>query len=410
MGSVYLGREMSRTFAIIASLCALSLWADDIEDDEIAKIDPELSVIKRGDSLPVDTFEHATDPYLEGYIQALIDANYYEYKVVVVVKDHHVTLYNLPNNALLSRSIISFIRDLPGVITVEAKEAMTKEEIQTRKGYTEAPRVSGVWFPQTTVLFLPLIADPREPVYSVNWRQGDKIIGRKAVAVSIGDYFPIFRWHDVFRWHGDLQIGIQACVWAVFNFDHVPHRRHNACELMNTDYLVGIPLTYAFDKWSFRARVYHISGHLGDEVLCNRRELVNNRKNPSFEAFDWISSYQFSSGLRVYGGPGVVFQSDASFQLKPVYLIYGFEVRLLGQKLNYHKLFGTPFFAANLENWQVHKWDLDLTMKMGYEFSKLQGVGRKMRLYVQYHQGYSYEGQFFKKQVKYGELGFSWGF
>ena len=35
MGSVYLGREMSRTFAIIASLCALSLWADDVEDDEI---------------------------------------------------------------------------------------------------------------------------------------------------------------------------------------------------------------------------------------------------------------------------------------------------------------------------------------------------------------------------------------
>ncbi len=49
---------MSRSFAIIASLCALSLWAadaelpdEDDEDEVIAKFDPELSVIKRSDSL-----------------------------------------------------------------------------------------------------------------------------------------------------------------------------------------------------------------------------------------------------------------------------------------------------------------------------------------------------------------------
>jgi hypothetical protein len=32
-----------------------------------------------------------------------------------------------------------------------------------------------------------------------------------------------------------------------------------------------------------------------------------------------------------------------------------------------------------------------------------------MRLYVDYHTGYSYEGQFFKKRVNYGEIGLSWG-
>jgi hypothetical protein len=64
----------------------------------------------------------------------------------------------------------------------------------------------------------------------------------------------------------------------------------------------------------------------------------------------------------------------------------------------------------NMENWQQHDWDLDCTFKLGYEFSKLQGVGRKMRLYVQYHQGFSYEGQFFNKRTRYAEVGFSWGF
>jgi hypothetical protein len=189
---------MPRCFSIIASLCVLSLWAGEAEDDSIAKIDPELSVIKRGDSLPVETFEHATDPYLEGYIQALIDSNYYEYDVTVVVKDHRVILYNLPKNDLVAKSIISFVQDLPGVCSVEARDCLTEEEVQVRIGYTEAPRVSGVWFPQATVLFLPLIAAPREPIYSVNWRVGDKVIGKNAIAVSLGDDFPIFRWHDVF--------------------------------------------------------------------------------------------------------------------------------------------------------------------------------------------------------------------
>ncbi len=63
---------------------------------------------------------------------------------------------------------------------------MTKEETKARKGYTEAPRVSGVWFPQTTVLFLPLIAAPREPVYSVNWRAGDRVDRKKCYRYLAG--------------------------------------------------------------------------------------------------------------------------------------------------------------------------------------------------------------------------------
>ncbi|MBP7073989.1 MAG: DUF1207 domain-containing protein [Rhabdochlamydiaceae bacterium] len=394
---------------VLSSLFLMSLGANET-GGEIVKIDPELSVIRGGDQLPVESFEHATDPYLEGYIQSLIDTNYYEFDVIVVVKDHHVTLYNLPNNDLISKSIVSYIQDLPGVKSVEVKKELTSEEVIARKKYTEAPRVSGVWFPQTTVLFQPLVADPREPVYSVNYRAGDRVMGRKAIAVSLGDDFPFFRWLNVNGSGADVQIGISAGVWAVFNFSHVLHRGGGDCELMNTDYLVGIPVSYACNKWSFRMRPYHISGHLGDEFIVDNPKFLKKRKNPSFEAIDWINSYQFSSGLRVYGGPGVVFHSDPSFRLKPLYVMWGTEIRLFGQKLYYHRLYGTPFFAAHMENWEQHNWELDMSFKMGYELSKLQGVGRKMRLYVAYHEGFSYEGQFFNKRTQYGELGFSWGF
>lgn len=391
-----------------ASLFCFSLCAETTDDDLLVKLDTE--ILTRADNLPVESFADATDPYLEGYIQALIDVHYYEYQVVVIVKDHKVLLANLPNNDLLSKSIISFVKDLPGVKSVEVTE-VSKQELEARKQYVEQPRVSGVWFPQSTVLFAPLVADPRQPTNSAAIRVGDKVCGDICAAVSLGDDFPVFRWINMMRWHGDLQIGIEAGIWSVFNYTNIPHRpRHESCELVNTDFLVGIPLTYAFDQWSFRLRVYHISSHLGDEFLCNRKNYCKKRKNPSMEAIDFFSSYQFSSGLRGYFGPGVVFHSDPSFRIKPLYVQYGVELRILGSKFNYHRLYGTPFFAIHLENWQQRRWDLDMTVKLGYEISKLQGVGRKMRVYVDYHHGFSYEGQFFNKRTEYGEFGFSWGF
>ncbi len=390
------------------SLYCISLCAETTDDEFIAKIDTQ--VLTRSDNLSAESFADATDPYLEGYIQALIDVHYYEYQVVVIVKDHKVFLANLPNNDLLSKSIITFVKDLPTVKSVEVID-VTKQEMEVRKQYVEQPRVSGVWFPQSTVLFAPLIADPRQPINSAAMRFGDKVCGDVCAAVSLGDDFPVFRWINIMRWHGDLQIGIEAGIWSVFNYKNIHHRpKHETCELVNTDYLVGIPLTYAFDQWSFRLRVYHISSHLGDEFLCNHRKEVDRRKNPSMEAIDFFSSYQFSSGLRGYFGPGIVFHSDRSFHIKPLYIEYGIELRILGSKFDYHRLYGTPFFAIHLENWQQRHWDLDLTAKLGYELSKLQGVGRKMRVYVDYHHGYSYEGQFFNKRTQYGEVGFSWGF
>jgi len=402
--------------AICSCLFCFSLFSEELSQDALiadlndnalmAKIDSEL--LTRADALPIENFEDATDPYLEGYIQALLDMHYFEYRVIVAVKDHKVYLSHLPKNELVSNSIVAFVKDLPGVKSVEVKD-LTQEEIRQKEIYQEKPRVSGIWFPQSTVLFQPLVADPREPTYSGAYRFGDQVIGRRVIAVSLGDDFPIYRWRDVFRWHGDLQIGIEAGVWSVFNFSHVP-KSIGQCELVNSDFEAAIPLTYAYDLWSFRLKLYHISSHLGDEFLVDHPNYLEKRDNPSFEAVEFIGSYQLTGHWRFYGGPGIIGHSDKTFPMKTFYVKYGTELRILGRKLDYHKLYGTPFLAVHLENWQVRNWDLDLFVKLGYEISKLQGVGRKVRLFVDYHHGYSYEGQFFKKRTRYGEVGLSWGF
>lgn len=406
---------MNRFALLITSIYCFSLCGEELPNEasplpqEDKLVADGVFLLSRGEGLQVQNLDDPTDHYQEGYIQALVDMNYYEYQVIITVKDHKVYIANLPNNAFISASIIAYVRDIPGVCCVEVGSVSCEEEKEKAK-YIEKPCITGIWFPQSTVLFAPFVADPREVTYSVAYRFGDHVIGKQAAAVSLGDNFPIYRWRNILRWGGDMQIGIEGCVWAVFNFEHVPHVHHQTSELVNADYYLGIPLDYAFDRWSFRLRLYHISSHLGDEFIVNHTEYVKKRVNPSFEALDFYGSYQATKYLRLYLGPTVILHSDETFPMKWLSIQYGAEFRFWERKLDYHRLYGTPFVAIHVDNWQVRHFEFDFTVKFGYEFSKLAGIGRKMRLYADYHHGFSPDGQFFKKRTDYGEVGLSWGF
>ncbi len=387
-------------FAFFSGSAIFAQAAKVIDINQVAKL-------TRTDSIPQESVEGVDDDYFEGYVQALVDMNYYEYKVTVVVKDKTVYLYNIPKNRLMAKSIVSFVKDVPGVESVETKDGLPPEEIAKREKDIDRPKVKGVWFPQNTVLFLPMIANPRQVIYSIGYRGNDKVVGKKDIPISLGDDFPIFRWRDVWRWHGDLQIGIEAGIWSVFNLDPHPHVDRGT-ELFNTDFYLGIPLTYAVNKWAWRFRLYHISSHLGDEFIENHPEVT--RLNPSFESIDFFFSYQANSILRLYGGPGFILHSDHSFPMKRGYVEYGFDLHFWGHKIPYHSLYGTFLFATYFRDWQVNHWNIDGTYLFGYELSKLQGVGRKMRIFAEYHHGYCNEGQFFKLHDHYWGVRMAWGF
>lgn len=364
-------------------------------------------VLTRTDSIPQEV-QTATDPYFEGYIQALVDMHYAEYRVVVLVKQHRVWLANMPKNSMLANSIVSFVKDVPGVEEVTVLDGVPPADAELRVKYVDRPKLNGIWFPQMTELFLPLIADPRAATYSLGWRSGDRVCGVKSIGVSLGDDFPIYRWLDLF-WEGDLQIGIEAGIWSVFNMDPSPnYAKGAAAELVNTDFYVGIPITYASGPWSFRFRGYHISGHLGDEYIIDHPGVV--RLNPSIEGIDFFTSYQASEAIRLYVGPGVYVHSDPTFKWKPLYIEYGAEARFLGSKFYNQKLYGTCFIALFWRNLEQLNYNFDGTYRAGYEFSKLQGIGRKFRLYAGYHHGYSLEGQFAKMRTHYFEFNINYGF
>ena len=364
--------------------------------------------LSRTDSLPSDRLdEDAGDSYMEGYVQALIDAHYYEYNVLVYVKGKTVYLYNLPNNELFANSIVAFVDDIPGVENVKYGKDFPEKELEIQEEYIGRSKIKGVWFPQSTLIYQPMIASPRNPNNSVSYRLGDDVMGNIAIAVSLGDVFPVFRWREVFAAKGDLQFDIEGTVWSVFNMWADNNANDEIAELMNSDYLVGFPFSYAFDNWSFRLRPYHISSHLGDEFLAKRPNY--QRANPSMEAIDFFTSYQFNEIFRTFVGLGWIFHSDPTYHLEPFYVEWGAEVKMPGYRSYYHQLYGSPFVAVYFRNWQAVGWKLDTTLTLGYEWSKLQGIGRKIRLFLEYHNGYS-DGEFFKDNARYCSIKATYGY
>jgi len=373
-----------------------------------AATEEEITQLQRSETFPKESLSGASDAYLEGYLQSLVDMHYYEYKVIVLVNDHQVWLANLPKNQMIANSMVSFVKDVPNVDDVKVINGLPPKEMKKREKYVNRPKVNGIWFPQNTELFLPLIANPRQVIYSVGYRGGDRVVGKEAVPISLGDDFPIYRWLNVFPCKGDLQIGVEGGIWSVFNIKVKPPNINGGTELVNTDFYVGIPITFAVNKWSFRFRAYHMSSHLGDEYMINHPNVV--RKNPSFEAIDFFPSYQANDVFRLYFGPGFILHSDRGYPMDNFYVEYGVEARFLGTKFYYHRLYGTFFAAAHIRNWQYLHWKFDETVVAGYEWSKLQGVGRKIRIFGEFHNGFSLEGQFSKEKTTYGSIRLAYGF
>lgn len=373
----------------------------------------------RADNIPQGHIANMCDEYLTGYVQALVDMHYYEFQVRVLVREGTVFVFNLPYNDFFARSILCFIYDVPcvtQVVPVDCSldeficrfDANVAEEIAGSDVYLSmcqpppVPRIRAIWLPQNTVLFQPLIADPRQVMNAAALRFNDNAIGKHVGAVSFGGDFVLIRLIDVLTWRGDMDLGVEAGIFSVFDLDHV-----EAC-MVNTDFFVAALATYAFDRWSFRFRWWHLSSHLGDEFLLSNPDC--ERFNLSDEGIDLFVSYQFGYAVRVYGGIGYIYDRDNEFPEEPLYVEAGSEIRVFGGKDRFNRLYVQPFFAMHFRSWQEHNYDIDQNYALGVEWSKLQGVGQKFRVFFEYHNGYSREGQFVRERVNYVAVKVNYGF
>jgi hypothetical protein len=240
-------------------------------------------------------------------------------------------------------------------------------------------------------LFAPLLADPRQPRFSMSYQRYDTPADTfNAAAVALGEYFGLAS--GFLGESGASQFGIQAGVFALFNLD-APSE-----DLINADYWIGFPLSYRRGPWSYVLRLYHQSSHLGDEFTLGNPGF--DRINLSYEGLDVLFSHEWRL-LRVYGGGGYILNSEPD--LAPWSAHAGVEYvrpRTAG-KLDL-------VVATDVRFSQELDWSRSRSVQAGFE---LRGVSqRSARLMFEYFRGHSPNGQFYRDKLRYLGLGLYFGF
>jgi hypothetical protein len=192
-------------------------------------------------------------------------------------------------------------------------------------------------------------------------------------------------------------LGFSGAVFAQFNLDS------ESMDLINADYIIGIPLSYRNGPWSARARLYHQSSHLGDEFLLFPQDFGPvKRINLSFETVELLAAWEWQ-GLRIGGGPSYIVHSDTPLKRQRVqgsleYISPPFP----GVPGN---LFGSLF--AN--SWEENDWDISLNLKTGLNLKSPYASKRTLQFFAEYFNGHLPFGQFYQTNAEYFGVGFSLG-
>jgi len=252
-------------------------------------------------------------------------------------------------------------------------------------------------FPQGH-FFCPLMADPKEPRSFASFLKGSSpaegtalgALDTEVAAVGIGDSFGLLRWSGSEPGDG-VEIGISASVFAQFDL------AAPSLDLLNADYVVGIPVTVRRGQFSSRFRLYHQSSHLGDEFLLREDP---ERINLAFESLELILSRAFG-GLRVYGGGEYLFNREPD-DLEEWLVHGGAEARL---RLGGHS---SVLTALDVKSSEEQDWRPAWSVRGGFE----GGWGgdpahppRRWSLLLEYYDGPSPYGQFYREKVRYYGFG-----
>lgn len=248
-------------------------------------------------------------------------------------------------------------------------------------------------------VFCPLIADPKSTRSFIAYQRGDEAeLATDIAAIGVADQFPFFRAGGTTPGNG-VQLGVAGAVFAQFDLGTPSY------DLLNTDYLIALPLTFRVGPFSGRARLYHQSSHLGDELLL--RQNPPARENLSFESAELLLSVDLAA-LRVYGG-GEQFLDRDSSDLPTRLAHAGIELRPRAD-VNLGALAAGRFVAGvDAKVISDSTTRTAVSARAGLEFARPHdelNPSRRWSLLAEYYAGPSPYGQFFRHKVRLTGLGF----
>ncbi|MEQ1557742.1 MAG: DUF1207 domain-containing protein [Methyloglobulus sp.] len=346
------------------------------------------------------------DIFIAGYAAAVVKQNFKINMPGLTVKNGVVFIP--PDNLQVDQQAkaVQLLSEVPGVNSVKfaAASAYQSDPILTQPlevapdeaVTTNQSVVLPVGFLPKGHLFKPLLADPRWAHFSASYRnyQTTNFDGRDIASVSFGETIPFYRANienSTIQWES----GIQGGVFSDFNLGA------SSADLLNSDFIASIYTSFRTGQFSGFGRIYHQSSHLGDEFLIRQSNTKFERVNLSYEGVDLRLSYELPYGVRIYGGGGGLFHKEPS-NLKPWSTQYGVEFR---SPWYFEFASMRPIIAADFKNFEENNWNTDISARAGVEFNNLSVLDRKLQILVEYFNGYTPSGQFYKNKVEYIGLG-----
>jgi hypothetical protein len=283
------------------------------------------------------------------------------------------------------------------VLLADAAAAQTPDAPRCGAGVHESEATGTVGFPEDQI-FCPLVADPKEARSFVSYLRGtfrslDDPTGEgtSIASVGIGDVFGLVRMGGPDAGEG-FQLDVVGSIFAQFDLGAPSN------DLINADYIIGVPLTFRRNGFSVRAKLYHQSSHLGDEYLL-RSDPVQ-RENLSFESIDLLLSQELGP-LRVYGGAERIFRREPDTLPSAVFHT-GAELRS-GRARKVQMVAG-----VDVKTTELHEWSPATSGRVGLELGRPgpEGhPGRLIMLLLEMYEGPSPYGQFFQDDISYVGFG-----
>lgn len=344
----------------------------------------------------------ADDAYLAGYATAALKHELKMDVPALAVKDGIITLPVAEMSNAERAEATRVLSAIPGVSAVKVSETVAEQSRDYAAVAPEKTQIAAdnLILPTGLIpsghLFKALLADPRWAHFSAAYRnyQSSNFDGRDIASVSFGETIPFYRanfGHTTAQW----ETGIQAGVFSDFNLNA------SSSDLVNTDFIASLYSSVRAGQFSAFGRIYHQSSHLGDEFLLRKADTKFERVNLSYEGVDFKLSYELPYGVRVYGGGGGLFHREPS-ELKRWSAQYGIEFRS-PWRLEFAAM--RPIMAVDIKNYEENDWSTDVSARAGVEFDNSKVLGRKLQIMVEYFNGYTPSGQFYKDKVEYLGLG-----
>ena len=332
--------------------------------------------------------------YTIGYVSCIVNDLIPEEKVNFYIKDKELTI------SLLERDLEPSTKEKL-IKSLERTNFFQKIHITVEKAEASLPalEVGSILKSDTShstfallpegVIYDTPIADPRWPRFSAGYaRHLNKIYGKDVFNLSFGENFSLMRYKTE-GW--TYEPGLQASLTGLMDIGSSPTR------LINSDYFIGAGLSIVYnEKWQNLIQFSHLSSHLGDELLISNPNYIRKRVNLSYEAFKWFTAYKFNF-LRPYIGFGYLIDRDPS-ALKPFTLEGGIDY------FSENKfLFNTTRYVLGVYThlWSENNFNPSLSVRTGLQLENPIWGGRHLQFLIDYAQGKSRHGQFYKKNEQY---------